>query len=95
VISTQKQPECKKHAALFKMATVKSCAIKGGGQEMAVIIIVILLYHILYNCKTHIVSVKQCQNKLANESTEAILPLWLLTGGSTCMGMVLGEKLCL
>ena len=25
----------------------------------------------IYNCKTHIVTAKQCQNKLANESTEA------------------------
>ena len=39
VISTQKQPGCKKGEALFKMASVKkSCEIKGGGQEMAVMV---------------------------------------------------------
>ena len=36
MISTQKQSDWKKGAALFKMANAKSCKIKEGGQEMAV-----------------------------------------------------------
>jgi len=38
VISNQKQPGYKKGVALFKMASVKSCEIKGGSQEMAVMV---------------------------------------------------------
>ena len=39
VISAQKQPGCKKGAALFKSSQCeKSCQIKGGGQEMAMIV---------------------------------------------------------
>ena len=39
IISTQKQPDCTKGAVLFKMASIKkSCEIKGGSQEMAVIV---------------------------------------------------------
>ena len=35
----KKQTNCKNDAALFKMANVKrSCEIKGGGQEMAVMV---------------------------------------------------------
>ena len=38
-LSTQKQPGCKKPAALFKMASVKKVVkLKGGGQEMAVMV---------------------------------------------------------
>jgi len=36
VISTQKQTNCKKDAALFKMTSVKK--VKGGDQEMAVMV---------------------------------------------------------
>jgi len=32
------RPTVKKGAALFKMASVKSCEIKGGSQEMAVMV---------------------------------------------------------
>ena len=37
-MSTQKQLNCKKNAALLTMDSEKSCEIKGGSQEMAVIV---------------------------------------------------------
>jgi len=38
MISTQKQINCKKGAALFKIPSVKSCEIKKGYKEMAVMV---------------------------------------------------------
>ena len=38
VISTQKQPSCKKGVALCKMASMKKLWNTGGGQEMAVMV---------------------------------------------------------
>ena len=38
VISNQKQPSCKKGCGIQKSLGEKRCEIKGGGQEMAVMI---------------------------------------------------------
>ena len=40
---TQKQPGSKNGVALFKMASIKSCEIKRGAQEMAVMVKILII----------------------------------------------------
>ena len=44
VKSTQKQPSCKKNAAL-KSLSEKSCEIKGGGQEIAAVMLMLKTFN--------------------------------------------------
>ena len=44
-ISTQKQPSCEKMGAALKSLGEKSCEIKGGGQEMAAMMLMLINFN--------------------------------------------------
>ena len=43
--STKKQPSCKKKSAALKNLGEKSCEIKGGGQEMAAMMLMLINFN--------------------------------------------------